>query len=138
MARLVLFHRPPTASAAGYDLSSLAGLDGNRMSRTFLRVKANSKIRRQEKDSLALGIMSGTSADGIDIALVRISDRGAALENFGAFPFPARVRDLILRLGEGRATTTGEISQLNVLLGEIFGDAALAACRKFRVQTSKI
>jgi anhydro-N-acetylmuramic acid kinase len=88
--------------------------------------------------SLVLGIMSGTSADGIDVALVRISGRNAKLVDFATIPFPARVRDAILRLGEGRDTTTREISQLNFLLGEIFGDAALAACRKFRVRPKQI
>ncbi len=90
------------------------------------------------KGLLALGIMSGTSADGIDVALVRISGRSATLENFAAFPFAPRVREAILKMGEGRAVTTGEISQLNFLLGEVFADAALAACRQFRVSPSKI
>src|SRR6202521_1936926 len=96
-------------------------------------------MRRSRKSgSLALGIMSGTSADGIDVALVRISGRTAKVENFAAFPFPARIREAILRLGEGRAVTTGEISQLNFLLGEVFAEAALAGCRKFRVRPSDI
>ena len=103
-----------------------------------MREAGKPKIRPQAGGSLALGIMSGTSADGIDVALVRMSGRQAKLENFAAIPFPARVREAILRLGEGRATTTGEISQLNFLLGEIFADAALAACRKFRVRPSRI
>src|SRR5467141_3746614 len=93
---------------------------------------------RPSEGSLALGIMSGTSGDGIDVALVRVSGRKARLENFAALPFPARIREAILRLGEGRATTTSEISQLNFLLGEVFADAALAACRKFRVRPSRI
>src|SRR3977135_1630528 len=79
---------------------------------------------RPSEGSLALGIMSGTSGDGIDVALVRVSGRKARLENFAAIPFPARVREAILRLGEGRATTTSEISQLNFLLGEGFWDGA--------------
>src|SRR5258708_18018024 len=103
-----------------------------------LRAGATSKIRRQGRGALVLGIMSGTSADGIDVALVRMSGRTARLENFAAIPFPGRVREAILRMGEGRATTTGEISQLNFLLGEIFADAALAACRKFRVRPAEI
>jgi anhydro-N-acetylmuramic acid kinase len=90
------------------------------------------------KGILALGIMSGTSADGIDVALVRISGRSATLENFATFPFAPRVREAILKTGEGRAVTTGEISQLNFLLGEVFADAALAACKQFRVSPSKI
>src|ERR1700726_1670273 len=94
--------------------------------------------RSIRKGKLALGILSGTSADGIDVALVRCSGRRATLENFAAFLFPPRVREAILKLGEGRAVTTGEISQLNFLLGEIFAGAALAACKKFRVSPAQI
>ena len=53
-------------------------------------------------------------------------------------PFSCSRREAILNLGEGRPVTTGEISQLNFLLGEIFADAALAACRKFKVPPSQI
>jgi anhydro-N-acetylmuramic acid kinase len=48
------------------------------------------------------------------------------------------VQKVILKLGEGRPVTTGEISQLNFLLGEIFAGAALAACKKFRVAPARI
>ncbi|MFZ1034856.1 MAG: anhydro-N-acetylmuramic acid kinase, partial [Candidatus Acidiferrales bacterium] len=73
---------------------------------------------------LVLGMMSGTSADGIDAALVRISGAPPSLaakfeEHFHA-RFPARVRQAVLRLANGGATTTAELSQLNFLLGEEF------------------
>ena len=90
------------------------------------------------RSTLALGIMSGTSADGIDVALVRVAGRKASLENFAVFPFPRGVQKAILKLGEGGPVTTGEISQLNFLLGEIFAGAALAACKKFRVSPAQI
>src|SRR5258707_15421895 len=68
----------PTASAVGYGVSSLAGLRGDAMKSASglsgdatmpasLREGVTSKIRRQGRGSLALGIMSGTSADGIDV-----------------------------------------------------------------------
>lgn len=94
--------------------------------------------RSRGQGLLALGIMSGTSADGIDVALVRVAGRRASLENFAAFPFPTGVQQTILSLGEGRATTTREISQLNFLLGDIFARAALSACKKFRVSPARI
>lgn len=94
--------------------------------------------RSRGRGALALGIMSGTSADGIDVALVRIIGRKASLENHAAFPFPAQIQKAILKLGEGRAVTTGEISHLNFLMGELFAEAALAACRKFRVTPSHV
>jgi len=92
----------------------------------------------KKRGLLALGIMSGTSADGIDVALVRMNGRKATLENFAALPFPRNVQKMILNLAEGHAVTTGEISQLNFLLGELFAKAALAACKKFGVPASQI
>jgi anhydro-N-acetylmuramic acid kinase len=89
-----------------------------------------------------LGMMSGTSADGIDIALVEISgappDLHARLENHHHVPFPAYVRETILRLANGSATTTAEISELNFRLGEEFGRAAIKACKKWRVPLRQI
>jgi anhydro-N-acetylmuramic acid kinase len=93
---------------------------------------------KRGRGALALGIMSGTSADGIDVALVRIAGRKATLEGHAGFPFPAQVQKAILKLGEGRAVTTGEISQLNFALGELFAGATLAACKKFRVAPTQI
>ncbi len=94
--------------------------------------------RPRGRGLLALGIMSGTSADGIDVALVRVNGRKASLENFAAFPFPSSVQKAILSLGEGRPVATSEISQLNFLLGQIFASAALDACRKFRVSPARV
>ena len=89
-----------------------------------------------------LGLMSGTSADAIDVALVRISGApprlDARLVNFFSIPYPAPVRSAILRLAEGGPATTGEISRMNFLLGELFARAALRACRGFRVSPKGI
>jgi anhydro-N-acetylmuramic acid kinase len=89
-----------------------------------------------------LGLMSGTSADGIDVALVRIAGAPprlrARLENFLTVPYPARVRQAILRLANGAPTTAGELSQLNFLVGELFARAALRACRRFGVSPRRI
>ena len=93
---------------------------------------------------LALGLMSGTSVDGIDVALVRIAPSirenaaHARLENFVAVPFPAAVRAEVLRIAEGTPVSPGEISQLNFRLGHAFGQAALRACRKFRVAPQRL
>jgi anhydro-N-acetylmuramic acid kinase len=87
--------------------------------------------------------MSGTSADGIDVALVRVPPepsgaRGAHLENFATISFPPEVRAAVLRLAEGAGTTTQEMSRLNVRLGQVFGNAAMEACRKFAVRPGRI
>jgi len=92
-----------------------------------------------------LGLMSGTSADGIDVALVRVSGRGwrvrARLEKFCTFPFPARVRRAILRVANANRRTVlsvAEISQLHFLLGELYAEAVARACRRFRVPLKSI
>lgn len=89
-----------------------------------------------------IGIMSGTSADGIDAALVRIDGApprlSAKFEAHHHCKFPTVVREAILRVANGATTTTEEISQLNFLLGEEFARAAIAACNKWRMPISRI
>jgi anhydro-N-acetylmuramic acid kinase len=100
--------------------------------------------RAPEESRLALGLMSGTSVDGIDVALVRISPAitenaaHARLDNFVTMPFPTAVRAAVLRIAEGARVSPGEISQLNFRLGRVFADAALRACRKFRVYPRRL
>jgi anhydro-N-acetylmuramic acid kinase len=91
---------------------------------------------------LVMGMMSGTSADGIDVALARISGRpptlSVKLEGHYHVAFPASVRKAILRLANGGPTTAAEISQLNFLLGEEFARAAISACKSWRVPLRRI
>lgn len=91
---------------------------------------------------LFVGLMSGTSMDGIDAALVRISGPDAKprvrLLAFKTLAYSATVRQAVLRIAAGNAATAGEISQLNFLLGELFADAALGVCRKVSVSPSRL
>jgi anhydro-N-acetylmuramic acid kinase len=89
-----------------------------------------------------IGMMSGTSADGIDVALAQVSGAplsiSAKLERHHHAEFPARLREDILRLANGAPTSTQELSRLNFVLGEEFARAALAACRQWRIPLVKI
>jgi anhydro-N-acetylmuramic acid kinase len=95
-----------------------------------------------QKPMIVLGLMSGTSADGIDVALARISgappNLNAKLLGHTSVKFPPAVRKEILRVAEQHPITAGALSQLNFRLGELFAGAALAACRKFRIAPKKI
>jgi anhydro-N-acetylmuramic acid kinase len=94
------------------------------------------------KSIFVLGLMSGTSADGIDVALARISGAPphlhAKLLDHTSSKFPSQLRKEILRVAEQHPITAGELSQLNFRLGEVFAEAALAACRKFRISPKRI
>src|SRR5499427_2254532 len=91
---------------------------------------------------LVLGLMSGTSADGIDVALARISGApphlNAKLLDHTSFNFPPALRKEILRVAEQQPFSAGELSQLNFRLGHIYADAILAACKRFKVSPKRI
>jgi anhydro-N-acetylmuramic acid kinase len=91
---------------------------------------------------LVLGIMSGTSADGMDVALAEISGAPPKLKtkllHHTSRMMPAALRTEMLRVAEGAACTAGEISQLNFRLGMAFGDAAVSACKEFRVALPRV
>ncbi|HVS87285.1 MAG TPA: anhydro-N-acetylmuramic acid kinase [Candidatus Acidoferrum sp.] len=91
---------------------------------------------------LVLGLMSGTSADGIDVALARVSGApprlDAKLLGHTSVSFPTAIRKEIVRVAEQQTITAGELSQLDFRLGELFADAALTACRRFRVSLRRV
>jgi anhydro-N-acetylmuramic acid kinase len=91
---------------------------------------------------LVIGLMSGTSADGIDVALAELKGAPPKLRtkllHHTCMRMPAAVRKEVLRIAEGATCTAGEISQLNFRLGAAFADAARTACKEFRVALSRV
>ena len=67
------------------------------------------------------GLISGTSVDGIDVAVVDIDD-GIRVVAATTVPYPADVREAILSVSNA-ATHTAAIARLNFLLGELFAEA---------------
>ena len=67
------------------------------------------------------GVMSGTSLDGIDVAIVDIRGKHIETVAFRSVPYPAAVREALLTL-----SSVAEISRLNFLLGELYAKAVLA------------
>jgi anhydro-N-acetylmuramic acid kinase len=74
-----------------------------------------------------IGLISGTSVDAIDAALVSLSATGqCALAATHAHPLPATVRDQILALMRPGADEIERLGELDVALGELFAEAAEA------------
>ena len=82
---------------------------------------------------IVAGLISGTSVDGIDVALVEIRGRRVRPKAHYTFPYPAGVREAVLGISNA-VTHTAQIARLNVLLGELFGKAVRHACRRARLR----
>jgi len=78
---------------------------------------------------IVAGLMSGTSADGIDVAIVDIRGRRVRPLAHYSFPYPAGAREAIFAVSNAN-THTAQIARLNVLLGEWFAAALLRAWRR--------
>src|SRR6266700_6002992 len=91
---------------------------------------------------LAVGLMSGTSMDGIDAALVRLTgphdELRVRLLAFMTVVYPSRLRQRLLDLAGGKPTTAEAISQLNFLLGDLSAEAALKVCRRAAISPQRL
>jgi anhydro-N-acetylmuramic acid kinase len=74
--------------------------------------------------------MSGTSLDGIDVAIVEIRGRHVETIGFTETPYPTAVREAILAVSN-TDTHTAAISRLNYQLAELYAKAVLKTTRKF-------
>src|SRR6202790_3363028 len=88
---------------------------------------------------IVAGVMSGTSADGINVALVQLSarERGRPRHTLLAheeYPFPAPVRRAILEMMNAELARVADLARLNFLLGELYAEAVAKTARKHRVK----
>ncbi len=115
---------------------------------------------------LVAGVMSGTSADGINVALVRIGEardsrsRVIPVDSVGSrrqarpfhlglghtirllghaeYSYPAKVRAAVLSAMNADHARVADLSRLNCLLGELYADAVLATQRQFRLKADLV
>src|SRR5262249_54886917 len=78
------------------------------------------------------GVMSGTSLDGVDVAIVDIEDGDIEIVAFRSAPYSFRMRRAILDVSDAN-TTTASISRLGFKLGEVYAEAVVETCRKHKV-----
>lgn len=82
---------------------------------------------------LVAGVMSGTSVDGVDVALVRLRGSGTALEwsveAHHPLPFRADLRERLLAMGEADVVRMDDIALMHVRLAHAYADAIHEALR---------
>jgi anhydro-N-acetylmuramic acid kinase len=110
-----------------------------------------------EHEMIVAGVMSGTSADGINVALVRIrsatrkSSRSKSvtapeeclphtiqLLGHAEFAYPGNVRAAILAAMNADQARVADLARLNFLLGELYAGAVLATQRRFRLRADLV
>lgn len=89
---------------------------------------------------IVAGVMSGTSADGINVALVRVGPgrTGLKLVGHAEYPYPKAVREFVLKTMNSRQASVADLARLNFLLGELYATAVLATQRRFRVKAELV
>ena len=93
---------------------------------------------------LTIGLISGTSFDGVDAALVKFmqGNLNPIFIDGIVFKYPPQIREKIRRLINVIETRRGvslqEISQLNFLIGNVFADAALKIIKKNNLKKKDI
>lgn len=95
----------------------------------------------RELPDLYLGLISGTSTDGIDTAIVRFGDDGRSVELlFGrTYAWPSDLRARLVELGQrGVELTLDDIGELDTRIGRIFADAAGHALRDSGIDRARI
>ncbi len=88
---------------------------------------------------IGAGLMSGTSADGVDAAVVRFTrlrdGHRVELLGFKTYPYPRGFRRLLLRNSDPASATLAELSTLNILTAELFSDAILRLLSSLRLSS---
>jgi anhydro-N-acetylmuramic acid kinase len=94
---------------------------------------------------IVAGIMSGTSADGIDVALCRISpalhaDAAPRLKLLGhrSFAYDKKFRNTILNIAAGEPTTAATLSQLSWRLGDLYADCVASTASDLNLKPQLI
>lgn len=87
------------------------------------------------------GIMSGTSLDGIDVAIIDIAGSGFRAKinvvTSHSVPYPKKIREALLAISNAN-TLTGDISRLNFLLGELYAEALEETAERAQIPLESI
>lgn len=82
------------------------------------------------KSGRYIGVMSGTSLDGVDVVLAAIDDRMVAQQASLSWPIPVSLKEAILNICQGQQLTLSQLGQLDSRLGKLFADAVLALLKQ--------
>ncbi|VTP13498.1 Anhydro-N-acetylmuramic acid kinase [Phytobacter ursingii] len=90
------------------------------------------------KSGRYIGVMSGTSLDGVDVVLAAIDDKMVAQQASLTWPMPIPLKEAILSICQGQPLTLSQLGQLDTRLGKLFADAVLALMEREHLSAKDI
>ncbi len=85
-----------------------------------------------------VGLMSGTSCDGIDAALIDVTDNGIKLMAFECCSYTDDIRDALLALCSPETCRIDDLCHLNFVLGELLAGAVVSVAERAKVELASI
>jgi len=96
----------------------------------------------KKNNKYVIGLMSGTSLDGVDVALVEITgnwiETKINLIGFLDYPFPYGLKEIVLKNSVRETSNVEDISRLNFLIPQIYNEAIDLLCKEIDFDKSKI
>jgi len=90
------------------------------------------------KPEYFIGLMSGTSADGVDAALIRIEQNQIHLESFTEFPIPPDLKQTLVALNQSPNIELQQLCQLQKEIAELFSKATLKLLETSGISASQV
>ncbi|MCG8434734.1 MAG: anhydro-N-acetylmuramic acid kinase, partial [Gammaproteobacteria bacterium] len=87
---------------------------------------------------LFIGLMSGTSLDGVDAALIEFSNEKAEIKEALTLPFPDNLREAIRSICDHPQQHLDSVGELDIELGELFAKAAQKLLAETSTDADKI
>ncbi|PVZ78503.1 anhydro-N-acetylmuramic acid kinase [Serratia sp. S1B] len=85
-----------------------------------------------------IGVMSGTSLDGVDVVLAAIDEHTVAQQAIYSHPMPMQLKQDILGMCQGQKTTLSAVGRVDAQLGTLFGEAVLGLLKQTDIQAHEI
>ena len=96
----------------------------------------------QRKERTIIGLMSGTSLDGLDVALCKISGNGRAtritLSKFDTVPYTDEIKTRIREVFAKSQVNFQQLCELNAWIGRLHGNLVLRCLKKWKIKSSSV